>query len=105
MSPLVSFCLTNIELIIAVIITGMACDTIFDKGICCGGYFGFVNQRWLLSRACGYLTNAGWTAIEDMPEKLTHHASVALPDKNWWLISGGQSKQFSKYMISLILYG
>ena len=97
------FCYSNIE-IVTVIKTGMACDSIFDKGICCGGYFGFVNQRWLLNGACGYLTNAGWTAIEDMPEKLAYHASIPLPDKSWWLISGGQSKKLGMYIISMNLY-
>ena len=74
----------------------MACDYIFGKGICCGGTFGYVNQRQLINDACGYLTNAGWTAIDNMPEKLMYHASIPLPDKNWWLISGGQSKSNKK---------
>ena len=82
---------TIIKIVLALIKTGMACDFIFAKGICCGGTFGFVGQRKLINETCGYLTNAGWTAIEDMPEKLMFHASVALPDKKWWLVSGGQS--------------
>ena len=71
---------------------GMACDYVFDKGICCGGYFGQMGfgggqLRYLVNPSCGHLDSSGWTSLPSMPKALTQHASLVYNDK--WLISGG----------------
>ena len=78
--------------------SAMVCDYVFDKGICCGGYFGEVedNSRLLLSNACGYLTSDGWEPIANLPERLRRASGVPIKKNDQdvgWLVSGGQSKQ------------
>ena len=82
---------------------GMACDYVFNMGLCCGGRFGLVsgggNTRYLINPACGTLDNSGWTSATSMPKALAGHASLVYNDE--WLISGGYGSIKDSYCLTI----
>ena len=75
---------------------GMVCTYIFDKAICCGGYFGFQWSRNLLRSDCSELTSSGsWVTLEmEVPQKLAFASNVAIVQsgvETGWIVSGGEN--------------
>ena len=75
---------------------GMVCTYIFDKAICCGGYFGFQRSRNLLRSDCSELTSSGsWVTLEmEVPQKLAFASNVAIVQsgvETGWIVSGGEN--------------